>query len=139
VGKSPSTGAQLSAGEAHRYSGSVESVVTTEAISSGIWPSSLYRGDNQPQTEVNKTSLKAPTRGASDDSNLPMLSRDAAIYQTDTNLPSTLQNARDDYSHNGLTKYERAMVSKPIEPHFIKNGLFAKDRLGSRPMETSFG
>jgi len=123
--KSPSTGAHISEAEMHHYSQSAQCIVTNEATPPrNPQPSSLDLETHQTLSMVDKSSLHA-TKGASDDTNLTMLSTAAATYQTDRSTPSMSTDARNNHDHNGLT-YERAMVGRPLEVNLIRNS--ARDR-----------
>lgn len=138
VNKSPSTGANISEAETNHYSQSAQRIVTNEATPPrNPQPSSLDLETHQTSSMVDKSSLQVATRGASDDTNLTMLSNAAATYQTDRSIPSMSTDARDNHGHNGLT-YERVMVGRPLELNLIRNMSFTKDYLGSRSMESSF-
>jgi hypothetical protein len=130
--KSPSTGAHISEAETNHYSQSAQCIVTNEATPPrNPQPSSLDLETHQTLSMVDKSSLQVATRGASDDTNLTMLSTAAATYQTDRSTPSMSTDARNNHDHNGLT-YERAMVGRPLELNLIRNMSFTKDYLGSR-------
>jgi hypothetical protein len=117
VGSGPYTSASHLDTEAHLYSESVQSAVTNmETPPKTPQPFSLDFGTHQPLSTVHKSSLEAATIGASDDSNLAMLSRAAVVYQKDSTVPSSLQNCSEDYA---VTKRQRAMVKKPLETHSI--------------------
>jgi hypothetical protein len=79
-------------------------------------PFPLDFGTHQPPSTVDESGHEAATIGASDDSNLAMLSQAAVIYQKDSTVPSSLQNCSEDYA---VTKRQRAMVKKPLETHSI--------------------
>jgi hypothetical protein len=103
--------------EGHHYSETAQSAVTNmETPPKTPQPFPLDFGTHQPLSTVDKSSLEAATIGASNDSNLAMLSRASVVYQKDSTVPSSLQNCDEDYV---VTKRQRPTVKKPLEMHSI--------------------